>query len=76
MELYVLLVFGVISSAALPLGIVWLVQRGKLERALLQVQVASAPDAARLDRIESRLATLEAIVTDTPGQLARDIAAL
>lgn len=61
-----------IAGAAIPVLIVWLVQRGRLARAR-----AAARDnrisAERFAAIEDRLAALESIAVDPAHRLAREI---
>lgn len=62
----------VLASAAIPIMIVWLVQRGKLARALATANRVAASDA-RMAAVEARLAALETIATDPAQRLAREI---
>jgi hypothetical protein len=73
---YLMVAVIALCSAAIPLGVVWLVQRGKAERLLLQARTADAPLLARVKQIEARLAVLEALATDNRMQLAGEIDAL
>lgn len=65
----------VLASAAIPILIVWLVQRGKLARALASAERVAASDT-RMAAIEARLAALETIATDPAQRLAHEIAQL
>lgn len=65
----------VLASAAIPILIVWLVQRGKLARALATANRVAASDS-RMAEIETRLAALETIAVDPAHRLAREIAEL
>lgn len=76
MNAYLMVAVIALCSAAIPLGIVWLVQRGKAERLQLQARVAGAPLIARLQQVEARLAVLETLATDRRGRLAGEIEAL
>jgi hypothetical protein len=65
----------VLASAAIPILIVWLVQRGKLARALAAANRVAVSDT-RMAAIEARLAALETIATDPAQRLAHEIAQL
>jgi hypothetical protein len=65
-----------VAGCAVPVAIVWLVQRGKRERARLAALREGAPLLARLEAAERRIAALEAIATDPAVKLARSIDSL
>lgn len=65
----------VLTGGAVPILIVWLVQRGKLARMRATAGRVAASDA-RIATIETRLAALETIVLDPGERLAREIALL
>lgn len=75
MNVYAMVVLIVCASAAIPIAIVWIVQRGKLARALATAGRVAASDE-RLAAIEARLAVLERIATDPAQRLSHAIAAL
>lgn len=75
MNVFSMVAIIVTASAAIPVAIVWLVQRGKLARMLAIAHRVAASDE-RLAAIEGRLAVLDRIVTEPGHRLARDIAVL
>lgn len=75
MTVYSMVALVVMTSCAVPILIVWLVQRGKLARMLATADRVAASDQ-RLAAIEARLAALETIAVDPGQRLAREIAQL
>jgi len=75
MNVYAMVTLVVMTSCAVPILIVWLVQRGKLARMLATAHRVAASDE-RLGAIEARLAALETIAVDPGHRLAREIAQL
>lgn len=75
MNVYAMVALIVSASAAIPIAIVWIVQRGKLARTLATASRVAASDE-RLTAIEARLAVLERIATDPAHRLSHEIAAL
>lgn len=75
MTVYTMVALVVLTSCAVPILIVWLVQRGKLARMLATANRVAASDQ-RLATIEARLAALETIAVDPGHRLAREIAQL
>lgn len=75
MNVYAMVALIVLASAAIPIAIVWIVQRGKLARTLATAGRVAASDE-RLAAIEGRLAVLERIATDPGERLSHTIAAL
>lgn len=75
MTVYSMVALVVMTSCAVPILIVWLVQRGKLARMLATADRVAASDQ-RLGAIEARLAALETIAVDPGQRLAREIAQL
>ncbi len=60
----------------LPVAIVWLVQLGKRERALIRANAEVAPLNAQIRKLEQRLATVEALVIEPGYRLTHQIEAL
>lgn len=60
----------------LPVAIVWLVQHGKRERALIRANAEVAPLNAQIRKLEQRLATAEALVIEPGYRLTHQIEAL
>lgn len=75
MNAFSMVAVTVLASAAIPIAIVWLVQRGKLARMLATAGRVAASDQ-RLAAMEKRLAALETIAVDPAQRLAREIAEL
>mgnify|MGYP001203922426 CR=1 FL=1 len=70
---------AVIAPFAMVVAIIWLVQKGKLERASLLSGASRKDDAIigqmqqQIDRLTDRVAVLERLVTDDDRRLSREI---
>ena len=70
---------AVIAPFAMVVAIIWLVQKGKLERASLLSSASRKDDAIigqmqqQIDRLTDRVAVLERLVTDDDRRLSREI---
>jgi hypothetical protein len=76
MPLSTMIAIIALAAAAVPISIVWIVQRSKRVRLDMQAHMLAAPLEPRLADLEARFAVLEALVTDGPARLAREIEGL
>lgn len=73
---------AIASPFLMVVGIVWLVQNGKLRRAELLSRGSRRDDAvtgemqAQIDKLTDRVAVLERLVTDDDRRLSREIDSL
>lgn len=72
---------AVTAPFLMVLGIIWLVQRGKLEKKRLETTASATSEkaaqyASQITRLEDRVAVLERIVTDKGYDVATQIEAL
>jgi hypothetical protein len=66
----------VVVGCATPVAIIWMIQRGKRERAMIAQAGLDKMVADRLSALEARVQVLETIATDPGHQLRRDFQAL
>lgn len=73
---------AVAAPFAMVVGIVWVIQNGKIRRTELRTRATRADDAvmgemqAQIDKLTDRVAVLERLVTDDDRRLAREIDSL
>lgn len=66
----------VVVGCATPVAIMWMIQRGKRERAMLAQAGLDKAVADRINALEARVQVLETIATDPAHQLRRDFRSL
>lgn len=66
----------VVVGCATPVAIMWMIQRGKRERAMIAQAGLDKATADRITALEQRIQVLEQIATDPGQQLKRQFRAL
>ena len=66
----------VLGGCATPVAIMWMIQRGKRERAMLARAALDTAAEQRISALEARVQVLETIATDPGHQLKREFRAL
>lgn len=66
----------VVVGCATPVAIMWMIQRGKRERAMIAQAGLDKATEDRISALEARIQVLEKIATDPAHQLRRDFRSL